>query len=131
MDEWQIDEYGKRFRMIGKNIKEYEPTITVDGIEIPQSQLEAFNQMRREVAEKERAAASEKAPPRLCPYKSGIAAECKETCAWYTNSGCRRIYSASGEPTKEAKGKNCPLSGRVCYGELCGVWRNGCTATTV
>ena len=53
--EWQeeIDKFGgvKRFRMIG-HIKEYEPTITINGLEIPQSQLEDYHRRQKEAEER-------------------------------------------------------------------------------
>lgn len=51
--EWQeeIDKFGgvKRFRMIG-HIKEYEPTITINGLEIPQSQLADYHRRQTQGA---------------------------------------------------------------------------------
>ncbi len=45
--EWRFDEFGRRYRMIG-NSREYEPTIRVNGIDIPQSELENYYQRQRE-----------------------------------------------------------------------------------
>ena len=40
--EWQVDETGRRFRMVGY-IKEFEPTIVIGGVEVPESQVKEFN----------------------------------------------------------------------------------------
>lgn len=45
--EWQVDpKTGERFRMIGK-MREYEMTVRIDGIEVPQSQLAEFHRRRK------------------------------------------------------------------------------------
>lgn len=48
--EWQeeVNQYGgvRRYRMIG-NCKEYEMDVTVDGITIPQSQLEDYHRRKK------------------------------------------------------------------------------------
>ena len=49
---WEVDAQGRRFRLIGANCVEYEPTITIDGIEIPQSELVEFHRRRREAKAK-------------------------------------------------------------------------------
>lgn len=48
--EWQTDpKTGERFRMIG-HIKEYEPTITINGLEIPQSKLADYHRRKTQGA---------------------------------------------------------------------------------
>ena len=60
--EWQeeVNQYGgvQRYRMIG-GVKEYEPTITINGLEIPQSQLEDYHRRQQEAEERRKAAALE------------------------------------------------------------------------
>ena len=57
--EWQVDpQTGERFRMVG-HIKEYEPTIRIDGIEIPQSQLADYHKRRKEAEARRKAEALE------------------------------------------------------------------------
>lgn len=118
--EWQTDELGRRFRMIGNYCKEYEMTVHIDGLDIPQSQLDEYNRLKRETTERKKK--EESIPPRACPYKHGLSNDCDNKCAWYTPIGC-------ADHTKNPEGKTCPLSGRVCYGEKCGMWRNGCGRT--
>ena len=71
MTEWQIDEQGRRFRMIG-NVKEYEMTVHVDGMEIPESELAEYNERKRA------AAAPTPAPAptaESCPFAGGLAGD--------------------------------------------------------
>ena len=52
--EWQVDpKTGERFRMIGK-MKEYEMTVRIDGIEVPQSQLADFHKRQKEAKKRAR-----------------------------------------------------------------------------
>ena len=85
--EWQeeVNQYGgvRRYRMIG-NCKEYEMDVTVDGITIPQSQLEDYHR-RKKAAEEARKEAEKNtpAPPpqRNCPFKDGMNTTCTGACA--------------------------------------------------
>ena len=89
--EWQVDETGRRFRMIGP-IKEWEPTITVGGIEIPQSQIAAHNASMKDQAAariaKEKATARKAPTHGRCPFGSGTASTCSNKCALYTPYAC-------------------------------------------
>ena len=73
--EWQeeVNQYGgvRRYRMIG-NCKEYEMDVTVDGITIPQSQLEDYHRRKKE-AEQARREAAKNAPPPMLVTLSGSA----------------------------------------------------------
>ena len=136
--EWQeeIDKFGgvKRFRMIG-HIKEYEPTITINGREIPQSQLADFHKRRKEAEERRKAEALEAAKnrpePRSCPFiTNGCSTACKrEGCNIFLKGKCSiaTIADASGVEIEEAPAKNskCPFSiyGR-CQG--CALYNKGC-----
>ena len=135
--EWQeeVNAYGgvKRFRMIGQ-IKEYEPTITINGLEIPQSQLEDYHRRQKEAEERRKAEALEAAKnrpePRSCPFSDGCNNTCKrEGCPLFLKGKCSiaTIADASGVEIGEApaKGSKCPFSiyGR-CQG--CALFNNGC-----
>ena len=39
--EWEVDERGRRYRELGKGCIEFEPTVSINGLEIPQSELPA------------------------------------------------------------------------------------------
>ena len=140
--EWQeeIDKFGgvKRFRMIG-HIKEYEPTITINGLEIPQSQLEDYHRRQKEAAERRKAEALEAAKnrpePKSCPFSNGCNNTCqREGCNIFLKGKCSiaTIADASGVEIEEAPAKNskCPFSiyGR-CQG--CALYNKGCAIVRI
>ena len=49
--EWEVDERGRRYRELGKGCIEFEPTVSINGLEIPQSELAAYNASRRAAEE--------------------------------------------------------------------------------
>ena len=134
--EWQeeIDKFGgvKRFRMIG-HIKEYEPTITINGLEIPQSQLEDYHRRQKEAAERRKAEALEAAKnrpePKSCPFSSGNNNTCwREKCSLFLKGKCAIAILADAhgtEQTEQTQAEKCPFSiyGR-CNG--CALFNNGC-----
>lgn len=134
--EWQeeIDKFGgvKRFRMIG-HIKEYEPTITINGLEIPQSQLEDYHRRQKEAAERRKAEALEAAKnrpePKSCPFSSGNNNTCwREKCSLFLKGKCAIAILADAhgiEQTEQTQATKCPFSiyGR-CKG--CALYDNGC-----
>ena len=134
--EWQeeIDKFGgvKRFRMIG-HIKEYEPTITINGLEIPQSQLEDYHRRQKEAAERRKAEALEAAKnrpePKSCPFSSGNNNTCwREKCSLFLKGKCAIAILADAhgaEQTEQTQATKCPCSiyGR-CKG--CALYNNGC-----
>ena len=130
--EWQTDEHGDRFRMIGKNCKEYEPT--VNGI--PESvfyasqkaQKEA-DRIAREKAQKE--AAERAARQRNCPLKEGIRTDCSlEKCALYMD-GCTLARLTDRPPAKATEGLQCPLSKYACRKDCALFKATGCTFTGI
>lgn len=131
--EWQTDETGRRFRKLGEGCIEYEPTITVDGIEIPQSELAAYHERRRaaEQAAKEAAAKTPATPPRKnCPFRESMQTDCKrEQCALFDGNGCTlaRLTAA-----KETEGLQCPFSkyNYKCRTD-CALYKDGCTLTGI
>ena len=134
--EWQeeVNQYGgvKRFRMIG-HIKEYEPTITINGLEIPQSQLEDYHRRQKEAAERRKAEALEAAKnrpePKSCPFSSGNNTTCwREKCSLFLKGKCAIAILADAhgtEQTEQTQATKCPFSiyGR-CKG--CALYNNGC-----
>ena len=137
--EWQeeIDKFGgvKRFRMIG-HIKEYEPTITINGLEIPQSQLEDYHRRQKEAAERRKAEALEAAKnrpePKSCPFSNGNYNTCKrEGCTLFLKGECAIAILADAhgaeqtDQTEQTQATKCPFSvyGR-CKG--CALYNNGC-----
>ena len=91
MDEWQIDEHGRRFRMVGK-VKEYEMTYRIGGVEVPASQLKEFNRRNKEAAAAQRAAENAEQITERCPFASGASTTCKSDCALRTAHGCALVY---------------------------------------
>lgn len=136
--EWQeeVNQYGgvRRYRMIG-GVKEYEMDVTVDGITIPQSQLEDYHRRKKE-AEKARLEAAKNAPPppprKNCPIfdNTGLNnTDCTgEKCALYMD-GCTL---ARFTPAKDTAGLQCPFDRykRGCRKD-CALYRNGCTLTGI
>lgn len=136
--EWQeeVDKFGgvKRFRMIG-HIKEYEPTIIINGLEIPQSQLADYHRRQKEAEERRKAEALEAAKnrpePRSCPFSNGCNNTCKrEQCKIFINGKCAiaAIADAHGAEIEEAPAtdkRKCPFS---IYGkcEGCALYHHGC-----
>lgn len=108
--EWQTDEHGRRFRMIG-NCKEYEPEING----IPQSVfIESNRRMREqreaELKEEHRRAAERAAQRRNCPFKDGMQTDCsREACALFLN-GCILTRLTDRPPAKATEGLQCPFS---------------------
>lgn len=134
-NEWQIekDRFGaqRRYRMYGK-IKEYEKMITVDGIEIPESELTAFHERNKAKKEAARAAeqraAKNKQVIKTCPFKANnLLAKCTyEECALYVG-GC--ALAMAGEPIKDTSNLKCPLTNRNCTNNCALFKTNGCTLT--
>lgn len=126
--EWQIEEKtGKRYRMIG-NVKEYEMLVTIGGISVPESQVEAFNARNKAAAEArreaERKAAEEQPPQRNCPFKDGMHTTCTgEKCAFYF-TGC--TLAQIGAPARDTAGRVCPFDryGHKCR-EDCALYNGG------
>lgn len=133
--EWQeeINQYGgmRRYRMIG-GVKEYEMTVTVDGIEIPQSELTAYHE-RKKAAEQARREAEKNRPapppPKNCPFNDGMQTSCtRDKCALYMD-GCTL---ARWNATKATEGLQCPFSKyrHKCRTD-CALYRGGCTFTGI
>ena len=111
--EWKVDpKTGQRYRDVGK-MREYEPTIVIDGIEIPQSQLSDFHRRRKEAEERRKAEALEAAKnrpePKSCPFiTNGCSTACKrENCNIFLKGKCSiaTIADASGVEIEEAPAK--------------------------
>ena len=134
VSEWQIDEQGRSYRMIG-GAKEYEMMVHVDGIEIPQSQLTDYN-ARKKAAEQARAEATSNkpAPPanRFCPFKSGLKTDCeRENCALYLN-GCTLAQLSDEPPAKATEGMSCPFNAyHICRKDCALFNNNGCALTAI
>ena len=136
--EWQeeVNAYGgvRRFRMVG-GIKEYEPTITINGLEIPQSQLADYHRRQKEAAERRKAEALEAAKnrpePKSCPFSNGCNNTCtREGCKIFLNGKCAiaAIADATGAEIEAAPAtdkRKCPFS---VYGrcEGCALFSKGC-----
>lgn len=134
--EWQEErnQYGgvRRYRMIG-NVKEYETMVKIDGVEIPQSEIHAYNQ-RKKAEAKRQAKAKEKAElnaaPRFnCPLKDSLNTTCvREKCALY-DDGC--LFAQIGTPKKKTAGLHCPLTRGRCRIDCAMYHGDGCTLTAL
>lgn len=129
--EWQTDEHGRRYRMIG-NTKEYEPEING----VPQSvffrsQQAQREQRARELAEEQRKAAEYARLKRNCPFidSNSRNTDCsREACALFVD-GCTlaRLKAAA-----DTQGKQCPFSRyhSKCRTD-CALYKGGCTLTGI
>ena len=139
--EWETDKYGRRFRRIGKSI-EYETIVTIGGVPVPESQVEAFNARRKaeqekRLAEERRRYEEEQAKPKLfCPFNtSGTGSLCKrENCPLFVQDKCALAVMADehgtqqtdqAQPTQQRK---CPFNIYVRC-ESCALYNNGCAFT--
>ena len=134
--EWKVDpKTGQRYRDVGK-MREYEPTIIIDGIEVPESQLADFHKRRKEAEERRKAAELEawenRPEPKSCPFSSGNNNTCKrEKCSLFLKGKCAIAILADAhgteqtEQTEQTQATKCPFSiyGR-CKG--CALFNNGC-----
>lgn len=134
--EWEIEpETGRRFRRIGGNCIEYEMQVYVDGIPVPQSELEAHHARMKEAearAREEARRAEEAAPKASCPFKDGLSTTCTgEKCALFLNGGCALAQLIPGTPARTRKGQ-CPISraARGCT-EDCALYAGGCKLTAI
>ena len=133
MDEWKVDEHGKRYRETAPGLREYEMTVTVSGgLEVPVSQLEDYHRRQKEADEKRRAAALEemknRPPTKYCPFTSGMNNQCKrEKCVLFLDGRCSIAILADvhGIDQPIAKGAKCPFS---VYGRCdgCALNNGGC-----
>ena len=134
--EWKVDpKNGQRYRDIG-HIREYEPTITINGLEIPQSQLADYHRRQKEAEERRKAEQAEafknRPEPKSCPFiTNGCSTACKrENCKIFTGEKCALaiIADATGVEIEETPAKDkrkCPFS---IYGhcEGCALYNKGC-----
>lgn len=128
----KVDEHGKRYRELGKGCIEFEPTVSINGLEIPQSELAAYNASRRasqERAAKNTATAENAAQSRQnCPFSSGCDTTCTgDKCALFLNGACAisTIADATGAEVS-TNGKRCPFSPSAHCGD-CALNNHGCS----
>jgi hypothetical protein len=131
--EWQMDESGRRYRMVG-DIKEYEMLIQVGGgCQVPESQLGDFNRRTKEAMqkkiqkEKQEAAERAKLPHYSCPFNhNGLNSTCRQKdCVFFNGKDCV-VREAGTDPTA-SEGKKCPIDiyNRVCNSK-CAFNKGGC-----
>ena len=124
---WQYDKWGKKYRKIG-NCIEYAPTVTVDGIEVYQDELEEHNRRNREakkrMQEEENRRMQQQATGKVCPLQDPLhfQTKCRTDCAMYTPTGCTMKHRPAQADTK---GRPCPYM-RTCQ-ECCALYDQGCT----
>ena len=135
--EWleEVNPYGgvSRYRMIGK-VKEYEMMVQIDGIEVPESQVEEFNRRRKEQQaariEAERRQTTEAQKLRNCPFASGLNPTCTgEKCALYLN-GCA-FRALTDSPGLQTQAKQCPFNSKRPCSDSCALYKNGCVITAI
>lgn len=128
--EWQteVDQWGavRRYRMIG-NCKEYEGTVRIDGLEVPESQLEAFHKSRTEAKEKELHRPRPEtisATVKRCPFMSGYNTARRADCVFRAGTRCALCRPRTAD-TRDTAGAFCPFCG-TCKAS-CAMYDGGCT----
>lgn len=130
--EWQTDENGKRYRMVG-GVKEFAPTIhTANFGTVYVDDLPKLNQRYQEQEEQRRKQESEARADaetgRVCPFKEGrnqLHTKCEKSCAFYADTACV-FASMDIQPTRDTNGADCTISRKRC-GEVCAMYNHGCT----
>lgn len=108
--EWQTDQNGKRFRMIGGFIQEYETEVMTTCGNIPESRMKTLKNLK----ENPRLGLPEKV--QYCPLRDF--SKCIKECVFFSDEKC--LFGDHGENT----GKVCPFTRRPCS-ENCGFNRDG------
>lgn len=129
--EWQEERnaFGgvRRYRIVGGGVKEYEMMVIIDGIEIPQSQVEDYHRRKKEAEQALKEANEREArlhTSKTCPFKDGLNTECLTDCALYGKTACALTMKET-PPDKDTSGGNCPIYRRQCN-EKCALYFNGC-----
>lgn len=137
--EWleEIDPFTKavkRYRMVG-NVKEYEMMVTIDGCQVPESQVEAFNKRKKERQEQKQAelkAQQAQQPTYSCPFNgNGLNPVCRAAeCAFFKDNNCI-IRQIKTDPM-QTEGKRCPVSmyNKPCNSK-CAFYNGGCILTGI
>ena len=135
----KVDDRGRRYRELGKGCIEFEPTVSINGLEIPQSELAVYNAARR--AAQERAAkntataenaAQSRQKPKNCPFLAGCDTTCTgDKCALFLNGACAisTIADATGAEVS-TNGKRCPFSPSAHCGD-CALYASGCAIVRI
>ena len=127
--EWQTDQFGRRFRMVG-NCKEYEPEING----LPRSVFFASQKAQKEqdaINRKRENEAMAAQPQGICPFKeskNALHANCTRNCAFFQDTSCV-FASINIKPTKDTKDMLCPI-GRKCH-DRCVMYNHGCMLTCI
>ena len=135
----KVDDRGRRYRELGKGCIEFEPTVSINGLEIPQSELAVYNAARRsaqERAAKNTASAENtvhsRQKPKNCPFSSGCDTTCiGDQCGLFLNGACAisTIADATGAEVS-TNGKRCPFSPSAHCGD-CALYASGCAIVRI
>ena len=135
----KVDDRGRRYRELGKGCIEFEPTVSINGLEIPQTELAVYNASRR-AAEEQAAkntvsaenAVQSRQKPQNCPFSSGCDTTCTgEKCGLFFDGKCSiaAIADATGAEV-DTNGKRCPFSPSAHCGD-CALNDNGCAIVRI
>lgn len=123
---------GKRYR-IENGIKVYEPELYMNGLSVPESQVE---HMKRKLEENQKRfdekdkllhiKASGTCPFKLKEMKKG----CTENCVLFAEGMCQLSLIGDSEKHIETEGKICPISTRECRTD-CNMNVNGCVLAKI
>ena len=131
-EPWNIprNDHGRRIEGYSTGTIEYEPTIMIDGVEIPERDRAEFVRRRDEAKKKAENLMRKEQPQKKtkkCPFREGIDTSCElEKCALFLD-GCA-LSRIGGTPEKDTRGKKCPLNvyKKPCSSE-CALYKNGCS----
>ena len=130
--EWQVDENGKRYRMVG-SIKEFAPTIqtahsgTVYVDDLPEINRRRKEREAQELKQRHEAIAAAETG-RVCPFKEGRNqphTKCEKLCSFYADTACV-FASMDIQPMRDTKDMDCIIARKRC-GEACAMYNHGCT----
>ena len=126
-NEWQYDEWGRKFRKVGNSI-EYATILETTHGSVYADELEAHQERWKQEDEKriKEQKHSKEILQKICPFKigkHGVYVNCNSDCVLYDDSACI-LTITDMNPTKDTKDRYCPISGR-CK-EKCAMYAHGC-----
>lgn len=132
MSEWETDRTtGRRYRMIGGCVKEYEKEIhTTVGVYTPEQMPEVIRDYYRAKPQRE----PQQDKRRWCPFGTSRFNDTRcggEDCALFVGSGCV-LSRVSANSEHDTEGLRCPFAGAACKCRAdCALYNNGCVLTGI
>ena len=129
--EWELDEWGKRFRRVG-NCIEYATIIeTTDGAFYEDELIEYQKRKKQQEEQRLKEIRHFVKKPMSCPFKMGrhdLNVNCVSDCVFYDGSKCT-FSKANEDQGRDPKGKYCPITSK-CR-EDCAFYNGGCSLISI